>query len=323
MSDFLTSLAQRSSSSTNDVLPTPKSRYQTDANDARSFVVDRDVDSGNGRYSLDAIRDRGTPSAGERPSRPSSSAVEAAVGPSENKQAIGREFHQPVDLRRENKKELPSPPVPTSIREVVRETRREIEVTTEVVLKGESEVVPKNDTESVREGGTSVARNGETESNPARSTPSSFIRPETTIDPVVRHEVVRPTLTSTVPNKPVSTSAQEPSEIKSPPQAASRAASEVPQVTQVIEKIREPVVERITEILPAVQLQPLPSVSVPRRTFESSPQTASSATETIVNVTIGKIEIRAQVEGKRTQRATVKESSNADSLREYLSRRST
>ncbi len=315
MSDFLTSLAQRSSSSTNDVLPTPKSRYQTDANDARSFEVDRDVDSGNGRSSLNATRDRDTPSAGDHPARPLGSSVEAVIGPSENKQAIGREFHQPVERHRESENELPSPPVPTSIREVVRETRREVEVRTEVVRNGTAEVA--------RQGEKRRARNGETESIPTRSTPSPFIRTETTIGPVARHEVVRPSLTSPLPNKPVSTSAQEPSEIKSPPQAASQTASEVPQVTQVIVKTREPIVERITEIVPAVQLQPLPSVSVPRRTFESSPQAASSATETIVNVTIGKIEIRAQVEGKRTQRATVKETSNADSLREYLSRRST
>ena len=294
MSDFLSSLAQRSSSSTNDVLPTSKARYQPDANETGSFEVDREVDSGNRRSSLDTNSYRDTLIAGDHLARRSRSSVEAVVEPSESKPAFEREILQPTEVRRESKKQLPVPTDPTLIREVVRETRREVEVRTEAIRKGETESVT------------------------APAGPVPFIRQETSIHPAVRTEVVRPTLASTPPNKPVSTSSQGPREIKSVPQAA----AEVQRVTQVIEKIREPIVERITEIVPAASFQSTPPISLSKPTFESTALAASVTTETVVNVTIGRIEIRAQVESKRTQRS-VKETSNTDSLREYLSRRST
>jgi hypothetical protein len=295
MSDFLSSLALRSSSSTNDVLPTSKARYQPDANETGSFEVDREVDSGNGRSSLDTNSYGDTQIAGDHLARRSSSSVEAVVEPSESKPAYERDSVQPAEVRGESQKQTPLPTDPTLIREVVRETRREVEVRTEVIRKGETESVT------------------------APAGPVPFIREETSIHPAVRNEVAGPTVTPTVPNKPVSTSAHETSETKSVPQAV----SEVQQVTQVIEKIREPVVERVTEIVPASSLQLFPPVSLPKPTFESTTNAVSSASETVVNVTIGRIEIRAQVEGKRAQKSSAKETSNTDSLREYLSRRST
>jgi hypothetical protein len=298
MSDFLSSLALRSSSSTNDVLPTSKARYQPDANETDSFEVDRAVDSGNRLSSLDTNSYGDTVIAGiagDHLARRSSSSVDAVVEPSESKTAFERDSVQPAELRVKGTKQLPLPTDPTLIREVVRETRRELEIRTEVIRKGETESVTA----------------------PAGSDP--FIRQETSIHPAVRNEVAGPTVTPTVPNKPVSTSAHETSESKSVPQAV----SEVQQVTQVIEKIREPVVERVTEIVPATSLQLFPPVSLPKPTFESTANSVSSASETVVNVTIGRIEIRAQVEGKRAQKSSAKETSNTDSLREYLSRRST
>ena len=294
MSDFLSSLALRSSSSTNDVLPTSKARYQPDANETGSFEVDREVDSGNGRSSLDTNSYGDTQIAGDHLARRSSSSVEAVVEPSESKPAYERDSVQPAEVRGESQKQTPLPTDPTLIREVVRETRREVEVRTEVIRKGETESVT------------------------APTGPVPFIRQETSIHPDVRGEVVRPTPASILPNKPASAYSQGPREIKSVPQAE----AEDQQVTQVIEKIREPIVERITEIVPAASFQSTPPISLSKPTFESTAHATSIATETVVNVTIGRIEIRAQVEGKRTQRA-VKETSNTDSLREYLSRRST
>ena len=106
MSDFLSSLAQRSSSSTNDVLPTSKARYQPDANETGSFEVDREVDSGNRRSSLDTNSYRDTLIAGDHLARRSRSSVEAVVEPSESKPAFEREILQPTEVRRESKKQL-------------------------------------------------------------------------------------------------------------------------------------------------------------------------------------------------------------------------
>lgn len=294
MSDFLTSLAQRSSSSTNVVMPAPKARFQSDANTTNGFDSDQELNYGNESSTQETASDTNTSATEIRHPLPSIPLVKPDVRFHDNTQPIFHELHQSDEVRGENKNELPLTSTPTSVREVVRETRREVEVRTELSRNLEKELF----------------------ASPLAPVPAS--QPATLVDPIVRAEVQWPTPTENVPHKTVSTFLQGPKEIKSVPPPA-----EVNQVTQVFEKTREPIVERITEIVPATSQQLSPPISLPKPTFQSTAITAPMATETVVNVTIGRIEIRAQVESKRTQRVQVQDNSNAESLREYLSRRST
>ncbi len=92
---------------------------------------------------------------------------------------------------------------------------------------------------------------------------------------------------------------------------------------EIVEVHSDPIVEQVVEIIPrSVAEQALSSPSKP--VLLDSPRTPTPVpSETVVNVTIGRIEIRANVEGRRSDTRSSQTSTRNDSLRDFLARRST
>jgi hypothetical protein len=92
---------------------------------------------------------------------------------------------------------------------------------------------------------------------------------------------------------------------------------------EIVEVHSDPVVEHVVEIIPrSVTEQALSSPSKPVL-LDSTRTPTPVPSETVVNVTIGRIEIRANVEGRRSDTRSPQNSTRTDSLRDFLARRST
>jgi len=295
MSDFLTSLAERSISSSTEVLPIPKARFQADANDVSGVEVTQDVDSRNSSTPIGHTGDRKS-SVAETLHLRSGTSADVAMPTSNFTETTNSGNRRTIESRQEGITNQSIPPTPLlRQREIVLESDHEVEVE------------------------LSKRARGETQLGDVSETLNRLSHAETLIAPIVRNEVPRPVLPARLSKTPTLSLTEFKNEVLAVPQAP----MEVQQFTKVTEKIREPIVERVTEIVPSASFQAIPPAALPKTIFHSTASTASTATETVVNVTIGRIEIRAQVESKRNQRAAVKEISNVDSLREYLGRRAT
>ncbi|MFO0943676.1 MAG: hypothetical protein U0930_23315 [Pirellulales bacterium] len=92
---------------------------------------------------------------------------------------------------------------------------------------------------------------------------------------------------------------------------------------KIVEVHSDPIIEQVVEIIPrSVTEQALSSPSKP--VLLDSPRSPTPVpSETVVNVTIGRIEIRANVEGRRSDTRSAQNSTRTDSLRDFLARRST
>lgn len=92
---------------------------------------------------------------------------------------------------------------------------------------------------------------------------------------------------------------------------------------EIVELHSDPIIEQVVEIIPRSVTERALQSPNKHVVLEPVPSPTPIPNETVVNVTIGRIEIRANVEGRRSDTRANQTTTRTDSLRDFLARRST